>query len=28
LPQPVFDYLSPRQRVTYYFDTESNSANP
>ena len=26
LPQPVFDYLSPRQRVTYYFDTESNSA--
>ncbi len=22
LPRPVFDYLSPRRRVTYYFDAE------
>lgn len=24
LPKPVYDYLSPRRRVTYYFDSESN----
>ncbi|MCX9156381.1 HD-GYP domain-containing protein [Niveibacterium sp. 24ML] len=23
LPRPVFEYLSPRRRVTYYFDAES-----
>lgn len=26
LPQPIYDYLSPRRRVTYYFDAESNRA--
>lgn len=23
LPQPIYDYLSPRRRVTYYFDADS-----
>ena len=27
LPKPVYDYLSPRRRVTYYFDTASNPAS-
>jgi putative nucleotidyltransferase with HDIG domain len=26
LPQPIYEYLSPRRRVTYYFDAESNRA--
>jgi len=28
LPKPIYDYLSPRRRVTYYFDAESNRAAP
>ena len=27
LPQPIFDYLSPRRRVTYYFDSEPGRAS-
>lgn len=26
LPQPVFEYLSPRKRMAYYFDSESANA--
>ncbi|RPI40963.1 MAG: HD domain-containing protein, partial [Hyphomicrobiaceae bacterium] len=26
LAKPIYDYLSPRRRVTYYFDSESNRA--
>lgn len=26
LPKAIYDYLSPRRRVTYYFDSESNRA--
>jgi putative nucleotidyltransferase with HDIG domain len=28
LPPEVFDYLSPRRRITYYFDEASPSPNP
>ena len=24
LPEPIYNYLSPRRRVTYYFDSEPN----
>lgn len=27
LPRAIFDYLSPRKRVTYYLDTKSGSSN-
>lgn len=27
LPEPVRDYLSPRKRVTYYFDSDSDKSN-
>jgi hypothetical protein len=26
LPQPIFDYLSPRRRVIYYLNSESTHA--
>jgi len=26
LPRPIFEYLSPRRRVTYYFDAEPGGA--
>lgn len=25
LPQPVFDYLAPRKRTAYYFDSDSSA---
>ena len=28
LPEPIYEYLSPRRRVTYYFDAESGPAAP
>lgn len=28
LPQPIYDYLAPRRRLTYYFDSEANSSTP
>lgn len=28
LPRQVFDYLSPRKRVTYYFDSASTNSKP
>ena len=28
LPKPVYDYLAPRRRLTYYFDSESSAAAP
>lgn len=28
LPKPVYDYLAPRRRLTYYFDSESSQAAP
>ncbi len=28
LPREIYDYLSPRKRVTYYFDDAANTAKP
>ncbi|MEH0167211.1 HD-GYP domain-containing protein [Roseateles microcysteis] len=28
LPQPVYDYLSPRKRMTYYFHTDAGKSMP